>query len=57
MEQDALRDELRKMYEDVLSKYAPYTPEDPEYDMFDGKIHPGRLLATSAKIWLDENPV
>lgn len=48
-----LSKEDREYFEAILAKYEPYTPDDPEYDEFDGDSDPFRDMATLAKDILD----
>ena len=49
-----LSQEQRKCFEAMLKKAEPYTENDPEYTMWDGKVDEDRMAATLAKKFLDE---
>ena len=48
--------EERKKYMAILEKHKPYTPDDPEYNMFDGQQDPMRGFATLVKDMLEKHP-
>ena len=55
MERGITPEQRKKLEEDAASA-EPYTPDDPEYDQFDGDVDFARLHATIAKEILDKNP-
>ena len=44
-----ITEERRKELEAMLQEAEPYTPDDPEYDQFDGQVDLLRMRSTAIK--------